>query len=370
MRPFVIFGGAGFIGTNLAHRVATSGQPVRVVDNFSRATSALNASWLHETHPRTVELRTGDVRDPHTVKEAVADASAVVHFAAQPAVTTSLGDPRHDYEVNLGGTFNVLEALRGKGVPLVFASTSKVYGALRTVPLVESHRRWEPSSPLVRRRGVAETAPLEFASPYGCSKGAADQYVLDHADCFGMPNVVFRMSCIFGPHQFGTRDQGWVSHFLIAALAGEPITIFGDGKQVRDVLFVDDVVDAYLAAVAHADRLGGRAFNLGGSPRHTLSLLELVEALETLIDRRVDLRFEPARHGDRRFYVSDTTAFEEATGWVPRTSAIDGVRQLADWLSLNHPRLAHTRRAAWPNESQPRWAPSSSRGPDGPPGTR
>ncbi len=357
-KPCVIFGGAGFIGTNLAARVANSGRKVRVVDNLARPTSAFNAAWLRETYPAEIEILRGDVRDPQLVEAAVADAGAVVHLAAQVAVTTSLVDPRHDLDVNLIGTFNVLEALRGRDVPLVFASTNQVYGALHGVPLKEGARRWEPTSDLVRLRGVSEFAPLQFSSPSGCSKGAADQYVLDHARCFGMPNVVLRMSCIYGPHQFGNEDQGWVSHFTIAALAGDPLTIHGDGKQVRDVLYVDDVVDACLEAITEARVLSGRAFNIGGSPRHTSSLLELIESLELICGHNLEVRFEPARTGDQRFYVSDTHAFEAATGWAPRIPVTTGVRALADWVSAHHPRLAPNRRQSWPKQSQPRWAPS------------
>ncbi len=207
MKPFVIFGGAGFIGTNLAARVASTGQKVRIVDNLSRQTSAINAGWLRETFPDRIELVRGDVRDRDLVKAALSDAVAVVHFAAQVAVTTSMVDPRHDFDVNLVGTFNVLEALRGRKVPLVFASTNKVYGALAGVPLQEGPGRWEPTAELLKRTGISEAAPLQFASPFGCSKGAADQYVLDHAECYGMPNVVFRMSCIYGPHQFGNDSS-------------------------------------------------------------------------------------------------------------------------------------------------------------------
>jgi CDP-paratose 2-epimerase len=358
VKPFVIFGGAGFIGTNLADRVAKTGQPVRVVDNLARPTSTLNAAWLRRVHGDGVEIFQGDVRDRSTVKAVVADAAAVVHLAAQVAVTTSLTRPRHDFDVNLAGTFNVLDALRGRDVPLIFASTNKVYGALAGVQLREGSTRWEPAAEALRENGISESAPLQFSSPYGCSKGAADQYVLDHADCYGMPNVVFRMSCIYGPHQFGNEDQGWVSHFAITALAGDPITIYGDGKQVRDVLYVDDVVDAYLAAVESAGELRGKAFNLGGSPRHTLSLLELVDALEELCGERPMLRFEAARHGDQRFYVSDTHAFERATGWNPRTSVPEGVRALAQWLATNHPRLAENRSQPWLKPSQPQWARS------------
>src|SRR4051794_37086800 len=219
-RSVVIFGGAGFIGSNLAHSLLSyTDAKVHIFDNLSRAGVHHNVEWLRKTAGNSgrLQVTVGDVRDVRQVEKAVAHATEIYHFAAQVAVTTSLVDPRHDFEVNLAGTFNVLEALRGRDVPLVFASTNKVYGALAGVHLSEGPGRWEPSSAAVRHHGVSEATPMQFASPYGCSKGAADQYVLDHADCFGMPNVVFRMSCIYGPHQFGTEDQGWVSHFIIAA---------------------------------------------------------------------------------------------------------------------------------------------------------
>ncbi len=346
---FVIFGGAGFIGTNLAARVAASGQRVRVVDNMSRPTARLNARWLDDSFQSCVDVRVGDVRDWRFVRDCLKDAHAVVHLAAQVAVTTSLDDPRHDFAVNVGGTFNVLEALRGRHVPLVFASTNKVYGALRGVELMETPTRWMPSAGQLSSNGVGEDTPLQFASPYGCSKGAADQYVIDHADCYGMPNVVFRMSCIYGPHQFGTEDQGWVSHFLIAALAGEPITVYGDGKQVRDILFVDDLLDAYLLALDKAESLRGRAFNMGGSPEHTLSLIELLAHIERLTGKPPRLQSDAPRHGDQRYYVSNIGAFREATGWMPKTTVTEGIGTLARWLKQHHPKVKRSRE--WSKQS-------------------
>src|SRR5205085_5850633 len=235
-------------------------------------------------HGMLVTLIVGDVRDKLALADAVEHAGAVFHFAAQVAVTTSLEDPRSDFEVNVGGTFNLLEALRkmDPAPPLVYTSTNKVYGDLPDVDLHDSGRRYEPVQDGVRRSGIDEARPLDFHTPYGCSKGAADQYVLDYARSFGRPACVFRMSCIYGPHQFGTEDQGWVAHFLIRALDRQPITLYGDGMQVRDIIFVEDLVDAFLLAQQNIDKISGQAFNIGRVPERTISLLELVALIEQL----------------------------------------------------------------------------------------
>src|SRR5579885_3112017 len=250
----LITGGAGFIGTNLADRLLSQGAPVLVLDDTSRAGVARNLSWLRMRHHGRLQVEIADIRDPAAVRRAVDRADRIFHFAAQVAVTTSLVDPLRDFEINVRGTLNVLEAARAKQrpTPLLFTSTNKVYGALPDVDLVRQGRRYVPADPQLAG-GIDERRPLDFHSPYGCSKGAADQYVLDYARCFGLPAVVFRMSCIYGPHQFGNEDQGWVAHFLIRALRGEPITIYGNGMQVRDILFVDDLVDAFLLAQANMD---------------------------------------------------------------------------------------------------------------------
>ena len=268
------------------------------------------------------------------VREAVSGVEAVLHLAAQVAVTTSLADPIHDFEVNARGTLNLLEALREQREPppLLFASTNKVYGKLLADgALVRSGDRWEPAAAALRT-GCDERTPLDLYSPYGCSKGVADQYVIDYARCFGLRTLVFRMSCLYGPRQFGTEDQGWVAHFLIRALRGEPVTIYGDGAQVRDALFVDDAVDAWLAGLRQIDRLSGRAFNLGGGPSCTLSLLEMLDHIERLTGRRPDVSFAEARPGDQLWFVSDTRAFEEVTGWRARVGLDEGLGALTGWL--------------------------------------
>jgi CDP-paratose 2-epimerase len=261
----------------------------------------------------------------------------VYHFAAQVAVTTSLDDPVEDFEINARGTLNVLEALRaagraGEAPPLLYTSTNKVYGNCDDVALAVRGRRYEPTEEGMRASGVGEERPLQFYSPYGCSKGTADQYVLDYAHSFGLPAVVFRMSCIYGPRQFGTEDQGWVAHFLIRALAGRPITLYGDGMQVRDVLFVDDLVDAFLLAQQRIGELSGQAFNIGGGPRNATSLLELIDLIGDLHGKRPEVRFGEWRTGDQRYYVSDTRRFQRATGWAPKVGVRDGVEQLYEWL--------------------------------------
>jgi CDP-paratose 2-epimerase len=333
-RRVLITGGAGFIGTNLAHRLLLSGSSVRVFDNLSRAGVEANLAWLSSRHARRLDVQIGDVRDGQAVARAVEGVDAVFHFAAQVAVTSSLLEPLHDFEVNAHGALNLLEAVRRFKKPpsVVFTSTNKVYGDLADVPLAEEESRYVPSDRLLRGRGIGEDRPLSFHSPYGCSKGAADQYVLDYSRSFAVPALVFRMSCIYGPHQFGTEDQGWIAHFLIRAIAGEPLTVYGDGKQVRDVLFVEDLVDAFLLAQDNVDHLGGQAFNIGGGPANSLSLLELLQDIETIHGQRPRVRYEGWRTGDQRYYVSDTRRFQSLTGWSPRTSARDGLVHLYRWL--------------------------------------
>ena len=330
----LITGGSGFIGTNLAHRLLSQGRSVTILDDLSRAGVDQNAIWLQQEFGRKVRIVVGDVRNYDDVRRALKDAEQIFHFAAQVAVTTSMVDPRTDFDINVGGTLNVLEAARTMTTPppLVYTSTNKVYGGLQDVPLEASGKRYQPVDSKLRDSGVSEARSLDFHTPYGCSKGAAEQYVLDYARSFGMSAVVFRMSCIYGPHQFGTEDQGWVAHFLIRAIEGKPITLYGDGMQVRDILFVEDLVDAFLAAQEHMPKISGQAFNIGGGPERTTSLLELVDTIWHLRGQKPRLYFEPSRTGDQRYYVSDTSKFREATGWQPRVCARDGVRRLFDWL--------------------------------------
>ncbi|WP_434211822.1 SDR family NAD(P)-dependent oxidoreductase [[Pseudomonas] boreopolis] len=347
MRPVLITGGAGFIGTNLANRLLEQDRRVLVYDNLSRAGVERNLQWLRARHGERLQVEVADVRDRERVRAAVAQAGQVFHLAAQVAVTSSLADPREDFDINLGGTLNVLEAMRALDDPpsLLFTSTNKVYGALDDIAMEIEGDRYQPREAELRERGIGEWRALCFHSPYGCSKGGADQYVLDYARSFGLPAALFRMSCIYGPHQCGTEDQGWVAHFLIRALRGEAITIYGDGRQVRDVLYVDDLVQALLRAQEQMPELAGRAFNMGGGPANTLSLLELLALIEALDGRPPQVKYGPWRVGDQRYYVSDARAFGHATGWRPCVAAREGVARLHDWLAgtVSVPRAPATR---------------------------
>jgi CDP-paratose 2-epimerase len=335
--PVLITGGAGFIGCNLADRLLSDGCPVLVFDNLSRAGVEQNLDWLRRKHPGRVQIEMADVRDRYALRRAVQRASQVFHLAAQVAVTTSLSDPVEDFEVNLVGTLNLLEELRALDhpPPLIYTSTNKVYGHLDDLSLRASRSRYEPRSP--RGRSVAEDRPLSFQSPYGCSKGAADQYVVDYARSFGLPAAVFRMSCIYGPHQFGTEDQGWVAHFLIRALEGRPVSIYGTGLQVRDLLFIEDLVDALLLAQRHIAEISGSAFNIGGGAENTVSLLELMGLINDIHGSQPKTHFEPWRVADQRYYVSDTTKFHNVTGWSPRVGVREGVARLYRWLAESRP---------------------------------
>jgi CDP-paratose 2-epimerase len=333
-KPVLITGGAGFIGTNLAHRLARIGRPVRIYDNLSRPGAEQNLRWLRATHGSRVQIKQGDVRSTAHLREALADIGTVFHLAAQVAVTTSLANPRDDFAVNAAGTLNLLELIRetGRRIALVFTSTNKVYGALDDIPLVGLATRYRPAADL---RGMDESRPLSFHSPYGCSKGTADQYVLDYARGYAVDATVFRMSCIYGPHQCGTEDQGWVAHFLIRAQEDLPITIYGDGKQVRDLLYVDDLIEAFLQAEEHLPEIAGEAFNMGGGPSNTISLRELVELISRLNAALPEIAYGPWRISDQRWYVSDPRKFERATGWRPKTNVEQGIRQLHEWISVN-----------------------------------
>ncbi len=333
-QPVLISGGAGFIGANLAHRLLSAGQSVLLYDNLSRPGVEQNFQWLQKTHGDLVRLEIADVRDARALRLAVRRASSVFHFAAQVAVTTSLSDPIQDFEVNARGTLNVLEALRARTTPppLLFTSTNKVYGDLKDVDLRANTTRYEPSDPDLREHGIGEPRPLDFHSPYGCSKGCACQYVLDYARSFRLPTVAFHMSCIYGLHQHGTEDQGWVAHFLLRALENSPITIYGDGRQVRDILFVDDLVNAFLLAHRHMRTLTGQAFNIGGGPGNTISLLELIALITELQGHGPKVQFAKWRSADQRYYVSDIRKFSIATGWSPQVNVREGVSRLYEWL--------------------------------------
>lgn len=332
-RPVLITGGAGFIGTNLADRLLRDGERVIIYDDLSRPGVERNLARLTAAHGDLVRVETADLLDTPRLTAAVARAGSVFHFAAQVAVTTSLADPLRDFRVNAAGTVGLLEAVRACPTPLpvIFSSTNKVYGDLADVTLVEEPDRYRPQDPR-QSLGVAETRGIDFHSPYGCSKGAADQYVLDYARSYGLDACVFRMSCVYGPHQCGTEDQGWVAHFLIAAMEDRPITLFGTGKQVRDILHADDLVAAFLLARRKIAGLRGQAFNIGGGPDNAVSLLEVIDLIAAHEGRMPRLARGPWRTGDQPWYVSDTRRFGALTGWKPAVTAADGIGRLHRWL--------------------------------------
>ncbi|OAP36671.1 CDP-paratose 2-epimerase [Sinorhizobium glycinis] len=330
----LVVGGSGFLGCNLADSFLRDGEKVIVLDNLSRPGVERNLEWLVENHGSAVQAEIADIRDLSAIEPVFKEAKAIFHFAAQTAVTTSLLQPVDDFETNARGTLNVLEAARraGRRAPVIFASTNKVYGALTGLEMDEAGDRYLPADAVTRRYGVGEAQPLDFCTPYGCSKGVADQYVLDYAKSFGLATAVLRMSCVYGPRQFGTEDQGWVAHFLIRALAGEPISIYGDGKQVRDILHVSDAVAAYRALLASIDRLAGRAFNLGGGPGNAVSVAEVLHEIERVTARRVRRVKSDWRAGDQLYFVADTRALMDALGWRARTGWRAGLRDLHAWL--------------------------------------
>jgi len=315
---------------------------VIVFDNLSRAGVERNLEWLRREHSSAFEFHEADVRNRNALRRALSGVGHVFHFAAQVAVTTSLTDPLEDFEVNTRGTLNLLECIRALRNPpgVVFTSTNKVYGDLRDLELHPNGTRYEPIDPALKNRGISEQRPLEFHSPYGCSKGAADQYVLDYARTFKIPAAVFRMSCIYGPHQYGNEDQGWVAHFLICALEGLPITLYGDGLQVRDILHVDDLVDAFLLAEDQIERLAGQAFNIGGGTKNSVSLRELLGLIEELAGQPVVTKNQEWRLADQQYYVSDTRRFELLTGWRRNFDVVTGVRSLYHWLAESRGKVA------------------------------
>jgi CDP-paratose 2-epimerase len=327
----LVTGGAGFIGSNVAHSLLRDGEKVIVADNFSRAGVRQNAAWLKRTHGSRVRIVEADVRDAEKVRLLVAEAKAVYHFAAQVAVTTSLDDPADDLRTNVLGTFNVLEAARAmlNPPPILFTSTNKVYGGMEEVrvEMAEGAYRYADG-----RRGVGESQPLDFHSPYGCSKGAADQYVHDYARIYGMQTVVFRMSCVYGTRQFGTEDQGWVAHFARALFGSEPITIYGDGHQVRDILWIDDLVAAMREAMRRMGTVSGEVFNVGGGAENAVSVRTVIDRLREITGAEVPIHVADWRPGDQRVYVSDTSKAQRLLGWKPRTSWRTGLEKLVDWL--------------------------------------
>jgi CDP-paratose 2-epimerase len=332
---YVITGGAGFIGSNLAHHLIGRGEEVTVFDDLSRKGTERNLEWLRAEHGERLRFVCGDVRDYAALAPVIAPADVVYHLAAQVAVTTSVSDPRPDFEVNALGAFNALEAARagGRQPVFIFTSTNKVYGGMDDVVIVEEQGRYRYRD---YPRGVDESRTLDFHSPYGCSKGAADQYVHDYARIYGIRSVVFRMSCIYGPRQFGNEDQGWVAHFVIATLLGRPLSIYGDGKQVRDILFVDELVRAFDMATEHIAVTAGQVYNIGGGADNTISIwTEFGPLLEELFGRLPEVTYGDWRPGDQKVYVSDVAKAGREFGWRPTIDRVEGVRRLAEWVRQN-----------------------------------
>ncbi len=335
-RSVLIFGGAGFIGSNWASWLLEQTQArVHVFDNLSRKGVRHNLDFLRKKAGNSGRLKVtvGDVRHVADVERAVRDASEIYHFAAQVAVTTSVTDPELDFDTNLRGTFNILEGIRKSGHKpfLLFTSTNKVYGELNDHLLVSGPTRYEFRDV----EGISEKQPLDFHSPYGCSKGAADQYVHDYARMFGIPAVVFRMSCIAGQRQFGNEDQGWVAHFLYSAMQRIPFVIYGDGRQVRDVLCVDDLVRAFEAVRSSHQVTRGQIYNVGGGQANTTSLLELIEEIQKLVGRSVEFEKEDPRPGDQLVYVTDYSKLKRDTGWKPQVSVRQTLVRIQDWWKQN-----------------------------------
>ena len=335
-RNYLITGGAGFIGSNYVHRLLERGEKVTIYDNLSRAGASKNMAWLRETFGENGgRLIVGDVADAAHLAEAAKDADVIVHLAGQVAVTTSVTNPREDFEANALGTFNALEAARAseRDPVFVYASTNKVYGEMEDVALAEEATRYRYAD---LEFGCPETQPLDFHSPYGCSKGTGDQYVRDYARIYGLRSVVMRQSCIYGPRQFGIEDQGWVAWFVIAAVMGQPITIYGDGKQVRDVLFVDDLLDAYDAAIENIDVAAGSVYNIGGGAENVMSVwVEFEPMLEKLLGKQIPVARGDWRPGDQKVFYADVRKAERELGWKPKIGVEQGVERLVQWVKEN-----------------------------------
>jgi CDP-paratose 2-epimerase len=330
-----ITGGAGFIGCNLAHHYLGQGHAVTIFDNLSRRGSDKNLAWLRENHGAGLRFVQGDVRDYPALTEALAGADRVFHMASQVAVTTSVVDPRADFEINALGTFNVLEAVRAAAPRAVvfYASTNKVYGGMEDVLVVEEATRYRYRD---LPGGIPESQTLDFHSPYGCSKGSGDQYVRDYARIYGLKTVVFRQSCIYGTRQFGVEDQGWVAHFCIAAALGRPISIYGNGKQVRDVLWIEDLVRAYDMAADHIDVAAGKIYNVGGGPTNAMSVwAEFGPLLEELAGHPIPVKYGDWRPGDQPIYISDISRAQRELGWSSQVGLRQGIGKLWRWVTEN-----------------------------------
>lgn len=333
-KKILIVGGAGFIGSNAADYFCKEGHDVTIFDNLFRVGTDKNLEWLTNIHPE-IKFIKGDIRNYEAVKKAIHGFDVVIHLAAQVAVTTSVTDPRTDFEINALGTFNVLEAVRESGEkPLViFSSTNKVYGGMEEIKIIEKNGQYVYQD---YPKGIPESSTIDFHSPYGCSKGAADQYMRDYFRIYGIPTVVFRQSCIYGPHQFGIEDQGWVAWFIIATTLGKSISIYGDGKQVRDILYVDDLVHAYDMAIKNVTKVQGNIYNVGGGSENTLAIwAQFGPMLEKLFHKKLNPKWGDWRPGDQKVYISDISKIKRELGWEPKVKVEDGIKKLFDWVESN-----------------------------------
>lgn len=337
-KRILIIGGAGFIGINAARHFLTKGSSVTIFDNFSRKGTEINVATLSVEFPNKFKVVRADIRyDRDVLEHEVSEHDVVLHLAAQVAVTTSVVDPRTDFEINALGTFNVLEAVRiSSNKPFVlYSSTNKVYGSLEELTVTEEEKRYRFTEAEQHQFGVAESQQLDFHSPYGVSKGVADQYTIDYSRIYGLKTVVLRQSCIYGTNQFGVEDQGWLAWFTIAMMTGRPITIYGTGKQVRDALFIDDLVRLYDLAIEHQDVVNGKAYNVGGGPANTISLVEFFAHMESELGYKPTLQKGDVRPGDQPIFVADIRKAERDLGWKPEYDVKAGLKKMHEWLQTN-----------------------------------
>lgn len=332
---YLVTGGAGFVGSNLVYQLLEEGNQVTVLDNLSREHSRKNLNWLSQSFSsKKLTIVENDVTDPLVVEKHIKDVDIIYHLAGQVAVTTSVKNPVDDFETNTYGTLNVIEAARKslKDPIVIFTSTNKVYGPMEHLKTMLKNERYDYELDI---QGIVEDTPLDFYSPYGCSKGAADQYVHDYHRIYGLKTVVFRMSCIYGPRQFGTEDQGWVAHFIILAVLGHLLAIYGDGRQVRDILYINDLIKAFEMATDNIDKAAGKVYNIGGGRENTLSLLELIELIEEKIGNKLEVRFDDWRPGDQKVYISNSERAKKDFGWEPKVNKSEGLDRLFNWIVRN-----------------------------------
>ena len=336
LKKILIVGGAGFIGINAANHYLKKGYYVEIFDNLSREGSKQNVKWLEENnHSENLRITLGNIaKDYDKLRDCVGRVDYVLHLAAQVAVTSSVINPRDDFESNALGTFNLLEAIRNSDnkPPIIYSSTNKVYGEMKGLEIIEGNESYQYKD---LAEGVSENVNLDFHSPYGCSKGCADQYVIDYSRIFGIKSIVMRQSCIYGYRQFGIEDQGWVAWFAIAALLDKPITIYGDGKQVRDILFIEDLINLFDIAFEKIDLISGGAYNIGGGPQNKISVLGVIKFLEKMFNKKISYKFSEWRPGDQKVYISDISKVKRDLGWEPKRGIGDGIMALCKWVKEN-----------------------------------